>query len=55
MRQGPVEVKMAVTAECVRLGVPVDIDVRDDGDVFDAAELALEQLETLSNAGGQTI
>lgn len=32
MRQGSPEVKMDITAEYVRFGVPVDIDVPDDGD-----------------------
>jgi hypothetical protein len=45
MRQGPVEVKMEITAEYVRFGVPVDIDVPDDGDVFDATDLVLQRLE----------
>jgi hypothetical protein len=45
MRQGPVEVKMAITAEYVRFGVPVDIDVPDGDDVFDATDLALQQME----------
>jgi hypothetical protein len=45
MRQGPVEVKMDITAEYLRFGVPVDIDVPDDGDVFDATDLVLERLE----------
>jgi hypothetical protein len=45
MRQGPVEMKIAVTAEYVRFGVPVEIDVPDDDDVFDATDLALQQME----------
>jgi hypothetical protein len=45
MRQGPVEFKMDITAEYVRFGVPVDIDVPDDGDVFDATDLVLQRLE----------
>jgi hypothetical protein len=45
MRQGSVEVKMSITAEYVRFGVPVDIDVPDDADVFDATDLALQQME----------
>jgi hypothetical protein len=45
MRQGPVEVKMDITAEYVRFGVPVDIDVPDGDDVFDATDLALQQME----------
>ncbi len=45
MRQGPVEVKMDITAEYVRFGVPVDIDVPDDEDVFDATDLVLQRLE----------
>jgi hypothetical protein len=45
MRQGPVDVKMDITAEYVRFGVPVDIDVPDAGDVFDATDLVLRRLE----------
>jgi hypothetical protein len=37
--------KMDVTAEYVRFGVSVDIDVLDDGDVFDATDFALQQME----------
>lgn len=36
---------MDITAEYVRFGGPVDIDVPDDGDVFDATDLVLQQLE----------
>ena len=45
IRQGPVEMKMDVTAEYVRFGVPVDVDVPDEGDVFDATDLVLQQME----------
>lgn len=45
MRQGPLDVKMNITAEYVRFGVPVDIDVPDNGDVFDATDLVLQRLE----------
>jgi hypothetical protein len=45
MRQGSVEVKMDITAEYVRFGVPVDVDVPDDDDVFDATDLVLQQME----------
>jgi hypothetical protein len=45
MRQGSVEVKMSITAEYVRFGVPVKIDVPDDAYVFDATDLALQQME----------
>ena len=45
MRQGPVDVKMEITAEYVRFGVPVDIDVPGEADVFDATELALQQMQ----------
>jgi hypothetical protein len=45
IRQGPVDMKMDVTAEYVRFGVPVDIDPPDDGDVFDATDLVLQQME----------
>ena len=45
MRQGSAEVKMDITEEYVRFGVPVDIDLREDGDVFDATDLVLQQLE----------
>jgi hypothetical protein len=44
MEQGGIEVKMHVTLEYVRFGVPVDIDVPDDGEVFDATDVALQQL-----------
>ena len=36
---------MDVTAEYVRFGVPVDIDVPGEADVFDATELALQQMQ----------
>jgi hypothetical protein len=39
--------KMAITAEYVRFGVPVEIDVPDAGEVFDATDLALQQMEQL--------
>ena len=42
MRQGSAEVKMDITAEYVRLGVPVDVDLLDGGEVFDATYLALQ-------------
>jgi hypothetical protein len=45
MRQGPVDVKMEITAEYVRFGVPVDIDLPGEADVFDATELALQQMQ----------
>ena len=45
MRQGPLDVKMNITAEYVRFGVPVDIDVPDDEDVFDATDQVLQPLE----------
>jgi hypothetical protein len=45
MRQGSVEVRVAMTIEYVRFGVPVDIDVPEDGEVFDATDLALQQME----------
>jgi hypothetical protein len=45
MRQGSMDMKMDITAEYVRFGVPVDIDVPDEGDVFDATDLALQQME----------
>jgi hypothetical protein len=45
MRQGSVEMKMDITAEYVRFGVPVDVDVPDADDVFDATDLVLQQLE----------
>jgi hypothetical protein len=43
--QGPVEMKMNVTAEYVRFGVPVEVDVPDDSEVFDATELVLQQMD----------
>jgi hypothetical protein len=45
MRQGSVEMKMDITAEYVRFGVPVDVEVPDDGDVFDATDMVLQQME----------
>ena len=45
MRHGSVEVKMEITAEYVRFGVPVDVQVPDEGDVFDATELVQRQME----------
>jgi hypothetical protein len=45
IRQGPVEMKMDITAEYVRFGVPVDVDVPDDSEVFDATDLVLQQME----------
>src|ERR687897_2462517 len=43
MRQGSMDMKMDITAEYVRFGVPVDIDVPDPGDVFDATDMVLQQ------------
>jgi hypothetical protein len=48
MRQGSVEMKMDITAEYVRFGVPVEINVPDEGDVFDATDLALQQMQQAS-------
>jgi hypothetical protein len=45
MKQRGIEVKMHMAVEYVRFGVPVDIDVPDDDDVFDATDLALEQMQ----------
>jgi predicted small secreted protein len=45
MEQAGVEARMHMTAEYVRFGVPVEIDVPDDDDVFDATDLTLQQLE----------
>jgi hypothetical protein len=45
MRQGSVEMKMGVTAEYVRFGVPVDVGVPDDDDVLDAPDVVLQQME----------
>jgi hypothetical protein len=36
---------MTMIMEYVRFGVPVDIDTPDDGDVFDATELAVQEIE----------
>jgi hypothetical protein len=44
-KQNGLEVKMHITIEYVRFGVPVEVDVPDDGDVFDATDLALERLK----------
>jgi hypothetical protein len=45
MRQGSLEMKMDITAEYVRFGVPVDVELPDDGDVFDATDLVQQQME----------
>jgi hypothetical protein len=45
MRQGDVEVRGEMTAEYVRFGVPVDIEIPDGDDVLDATDLAVQQLE----------
>jgi hypothetical protein len=45
MRRGAVDVKMHMTADYVRFGVPVDVDVPSDDEVFDATDFALEQLK----------
>jgi hypothetical protein len=45
IRQGSVEMKMDVTAEYVRFGVPVNFQVPDEADVFDATDLVLQQME----------
>jgi hypothetical protein len=44
MSQAGIEVKMHVAMEYVRFGVPVEIELPDNGDVFDATDLALQQL-----------
>ena len=44
MEQSGIEVKMHMTMEYVRFGVPVKVDVPDDDEVFDATDLALQQL-----------
>jgi hypothetical protein len=44
-REDDVEVQAELTAEYVRFGVPVEIDVPDQDDVVDATELAVQQLE----------
>ena len=44
MDQSGIEVKMHMTMEYVRFGVPVEVEVPDDDDVFDATDLALQQL-----------
>ena len=45
MDQSGIEVKMHMTMEYVRFGVPVEVDVPDDDEVFDATDLALQQLD----------
>jgi hypothetical protein len=45
MRQGSMEMKMEITAEYVRFGVPVDVQVPDEADVFDATDLVQQQME----------
>jgi hypothetical protein len=44
MGQAGMELKALMTIEYVRFGVPVEIDVPDDDDVFDATDLALQQM-----------
>ncbi len=44
MKRGGVELKVHVTMEYVRFGVPVDIDLPDDDEVFDMTDLALQQM-----------
>jgi hypothetical protein len=43
--QGPLK----MTVEYVRFGVPVDIDIPDDDDVFDATDLAIQGLNQKLN------
>jgi hypothetical protein len=43
--QGVGRVKMTMIMEYVRFGVPVDIDVPDDGDVFDATDVTIGALQ----------
>jgi hypothetical protein len=45
IRQGSTEMKMEITAEYVRFGVPVDVEVPDEADVFDATDLVQRQME----------
>ena len=44
MKPGGVELKMHMTLEYVRFGVPVEIDLPADDEVFDATDLALQQM-----------
>ncbi len=44
MKRGGVELKAHVTMEYVRFGVPVEIDLPDDDEVFDMTDLALQQM-----------
>ena len=44
MEQSGIRAKMHMTMEYVRFGVPVEIDVPDDDEVFDATDIALQQL-----------
>ena len=39
------DVEMTMIMEYVRFGVPVDIDIPDDDEVFDATDLAVQELE----------
>jgi hypothetical protein len=45
LSQAGIEMKMRLTAEYVRFGVPVEIDVPDEADVFDATDLVAGELE----------
>jgi hypothetical protein len=49
LRQGGVEAHMKAIAEYVRFGVPVDIDIPDADDVFDATDLAINGLNQQLN------
>jgi hypothetical protein len=44
-KQAGAELTMHMTMEYVRFGVPVEIDVPDDDEVFDATDLALQGME----------
>jgi hypothetical protein len=46
MKRGGIEMKMHLTMEYVRFGVPVEIDLPADDEVFDMTDLALQQLNS---------
>jgi hypothetical protein len=44
-RAGPVELRAELIAEYVRFGVPVDIEIPGEDEVFDGTELGIQELE----------
>jgi hypothetical protein len=48
IRKNGMEMKLSITSEYVRFGVPVEIDIPDESEVFDATDLAAGALEQLN-------